>query len=237
MIFIGEGSLLQNALNTTIQYGLTIDAVYSPNEQPAAFCRQHNIRCLQVKDVNEEKESLQSCSSDGIVFSLNNAWILKRPLLQLPGFRFYNIHNGIIPWYRGKPEICMIYALLHDEKEYGASLHEMDEKIDHGTCLSVRRFPVSGTDDFESLMIQGLHTCNSLFKEKLEAVVTGTIREQPVPVRETGTLYTYRDLKRLPDHVTNRNFARATRLGLFKDWFGQLHQAIEHIAHTSHTTF
>lgn len=47
---------------------------------------------------------------------------------------------------------CINFALYDNAQEYGVTAHLMNEKIDNGRILEVRRFPIGKLDDLESLL-------------------------------------------------------------------------------------
>ncbi|TGE21479.1 hypothetical protein E5K00_14430 [Hymenobacter aquaticus] len=229
MIFVGEGGLLQSTLLFTRQSNVPIDMVYSPTNELAGFCAKHQIPFQQVANINDEVESLARLVSDKIVFSINNGWLFRKPILSLPGFRFYNIHSGLIPKYRGKPEVCIIFALLNGEKEYGVSLHEIDENIDTGRCLAIKKFPLNAHTTFEDVMVQCLKSCEAIFNENLHHIIRGASFESPVLPEPTSKLYSYKDLVKLADHKTAPAYANATDFGLFEMWFSKAHTLISQL--------
>ncbi|TGE12804.1 formyltransferase family protein [Hymenobacter elongatus] len=229
MIFVGEGGLLQSTLLFTLQSNVLIDMVYSPTDELAAFCAKHQIPFRKVANINDEVESLAALGTDKIVFSINNGWLFRKPILSLPGFRFYNIHSGLIPKYRGKPEVCIIFALLNAEKEYGVSLHEIDENIDTGHCLAIKKFPLHAHTTFEDVMVQCLKSCEAIFNENLEHIVRGQAFEAPVLPEATSKLYSYKDLVKLAEHKTAPAYANATEFGLFEMWFSKAHTLISQL--------
>lgn len=57
--------------------------------------------------------------------------------------RCFNFHGGILPYYRGSGTLN--WAILNGERETGISLHEIDDKIDHGPVIDIQNFPLEST--------------------------------------------------------------------------------------------
>src|SRR5687767_14002523 len=55
---------------------------------------------------------------------------LPRPVLALPRLGAVNVHNGLLPEYRGRH--VQQWALVNGEQETGLTLHYMDEGFDTG---------------------------------------------------------------------------------------------------------
>ncbi|MFE6858178.1 formyltransferase family protein [Nocardia sp. NPDC057668] len=219
MIFIGSGSLLWRAVDHTLAAGRPVDlVVVPPGQETSAGARA--VPLLAVTDVNTAADRLAAASSDRIVFSVNNATILREPLLAA-GFRIYNIHNGLLPRHRGLPEAAIAHAILNGDTAYGATLHEIDAGVDTGAVLDTESFPIADTDGFQDIMLRGLRACTLLFERNLEVIAAG--RAVPVPQIEGGGGYYGRkaldDLRELTGHP---DFSRATDLGIFAAFYPEL---------------
>ncbi|MBT2455766.1 formyltransferase family protein [Streptomyces sp. ISL-86] len=227
MIFIGDGSLLRRAVAHAAAQGHPVDLVCSDNPLDAVHTRHApRVPHLATADINAEAGTLAAASTDGIVWSVNNKRILRAPLLSRD-FRIYNIHNGLLPQHRGLPSVAVLFALLHDDPEYGATLHEVDAGIDTGRVLAERRFPIAPDDRYHQVMLRGIRACHTLFEELLPAVAAGT--PLPPAPRPEGrpAYYGLRALERLPDHRDHPSYARATDLGPFTTHAPAVAQALE----------
>src|SRR5690242_10537339 len=117
MIFIGQGALLRRAVHFAISEGVRIDAVCAVGDELAALCERHAIRRYPSDVITSAWPELSALCSDGLVFSINNSRMFRGAALQDRSVRLINIHNGITPAYRGRPEVCLVYALLNAEPE------------------------------------------------------------------------------------------------------------------------
>ncbi|MGV9410534.1 formyltransferase family protein [Nocardia sp. NPDC003693] len=219
MIFIGSGSLLWRAVDFALAAGHPVDLVVVPAGQAGtAGARAVTVRA--VADVNTIAEEVAAGSSDRIVFSVNNATILRTPLLD-KGLRIYNIHNGLLPRHRGLPEAAIAHAILNGDTAYGATLHEIDAGVDTGAVLDTESFPISGTDGFQDIMLRGLRACTLLFERNLDDIAAG----RAVPVPQTGGAggyYGRKALDGLRDLADHPDFSRATDLGIFAAFYPEL---------------
>ncbi|MFB8007061.1 formyltransferase family protein [Nocardia sp. NPDC056000] len=219
MIFIGSGSLLWRAVDFATTAGHSVDLVVVPaGQQTSAGARQ--VPVLATADVNAAADELASACTDGIVFSVNNATILREPLLD-KGFRVYNIHNGLLPRHRGLPEAAIAHAILNGDNAYGATLHEIDAGVDTGAVLDVEQFPITPADGFQDIMLQGLRACTVLFERNLEAIVAHRITPIPQPTENSG-YYGRKALDSLRDLTDHPDFPRATDLGIFSAFYPEL---------------
>jgi methionyl-tRNA formyltransferase len=224
MIFIGSGALLTRAITHTISKGYRIDMVFSNTKEINQVCEENNILFKETADINNQVDHFES--DDKVVFSINSYQILKQKLLELPGYRFYNVHNGILPEYRGLPELCVIHAILNRAEKYGVSLHLIDNGVDTGTCYATKEFPLSGEDTFQSIMLKAIYFCHEIFVENLEKIMANKLECLPIgPVK--SKLYTYRDLERLKKDFDPALVSRVLNFGVFVIWFKPAYEILK----------
>ncbi|MFI5983397.1 formyltransferase family protein [Streptomyces sp. NPDC051555] len=211
MIFIGDGALLRRAVRHAADRGHPVDLVCCTDPCDAAGAPH-----LDAPDVNACAATLAAACTDGIVWSLNNRRILRAPLLSR-GLRILNVHNGLLPQHRGLPSVALLFALLHGDPEYGATLHEVDAGIDTGPVLAEHRFPIAPDARYHQVMLRGIRACQQLFEEQLPYVVAGAAAPAVSPrgPRAPSAYYGVRALDRLADHRDHPAYARATDLGPF----------------------
>ncbi len=73
----------------------------------------------------------------GIVFGTR---IIKPALFNLPRLGMVNIHQGLIPFYRGMPPA--FWELFNEERECGITLHRVSEVLDGGDILYQKKMPI-----------------------------------------------------------------------------------------------
>ncbi|WP_067540351.1 formyltransferase family protein [Nocardia crassostreae] len=209
MLFIGSGSMLWRAVDFTAAAGHPVDLVVVPAGQTAAG---RQVPVLATADVNAAANQLADACTDGVVFSINNATILREPLLH-KGMRIYNIHNGLLPRHRGLPEAAIAHAILNGDTAYGATLHEIDAGVDTGAILDTEEFPITPADGFQDIMLAGLRACTALFERNLEPVAANRTTPRPQSA-DGGAYYGRKSLESLRDLTAHPDFPRATALGL-----------------------
>lgn len=219
MIFIGSGSLLWRAVDFTTAAGYPVDLVVVPAGQEAS-AGNREVPLLATAEVNAAADRLAEASTDNIVFSVNNASILREPFLD-KGFRVYNIHNGILPKHRGLPEAAIAHAILNGDNAYGATLHEIDAGVDTGAVLDIEQFPITSTDGFQDIMLKGLRACTLVFERNLEPIAANRTTAIPQSA-DSGRYYGRKALESLRDLTDHPDFPRATDLGIFSAFYPEL---------------
>jgi methionyl-tRNA formyltransferase len=89
---------------------------------------------------SEAVETLRQTGADLAVVAAYGQ-ILPSSVLQLPKVACLNIHGSILPKYRGAAPIH--YAILNGETETGVTIMYMNEKMDEGDVLLIKKTPVS----------------------------------------------------------------------------------------------
>lgn len=222
MIFVGEGALLWRAVQHTLDSELPVDLVCGP--PPAANSARPDVPFRAVADVNSVAAELVAASTDGVVWSLNNRIIFRAPVLS-SGLRVLNVHHGPLPAYRGLPEVALVYAMLRGEREFAATLHQVDEGIDTGPVLAADRYPIGPDEPFHTVLRRGLQICHRLFERCLPLVAADPAWKGE-PARPGGAgregYFGRRELARLPHHRDHPDFVRATDLGFLAEYLPEL---------------
>ena len=83
--------------------------------------------------------------------------IFKKEIINLPLLKTINCHAGKLPFYRGRN--ILNWVLINDEKEFGVTVHYMDEGIDTGDIIMQDSFSISGLDDYSTLLLRSYEAC------------------------------------------------------------------------------
>lgn len=103
--------------------------------------------------------------------------ILPKDLLDLPRLGCVNVHGSILPRYRGAAPIQ--WAVANDESETGVTLMRMDEGLDTGDMLAMRKIPIGPEDNGGSMHDALARLGGELIREELPRYLEGKL--QPVP--------------------------------------------------------
>tara|TARA_B110001454_G_scaffold149426_1_gene138827 strand:- start:5777 stop:6631 length:855 start_codon:yes stop_codon:yes gene_type:complete len=87
-----------------------------------------------------------------LIICIRYAEILKKDVLDIAPDGIINFHPSLLPKYKGLGPIFQ--AILHDEKEVGFSFHYIDEKIDTGNIIKMKKIRMNGDDSVSRLTIR-----------------------------------------------------------------------------------
>ncbi|HXV65088.1 MAG TPA: phosphoribosylglycinamide formyltransferase [Vicinamibacteria bacterium] len=88
--------------------------------------------------------------------------------------RILNIHPSLLPSFPGLD--AQRRALEHGVKVSGASVHFVDEQLDHGPIVLQRAVPVFEDDDEQALAARILEEEHKLYPEAIALVLDGRVR-------------------------------------------------------------
>jgi methionyl-tRNA formyltransferase len=111
--------------------------------------------------------------------------ILPAAALAIPHLGCFNIHASLLPRWRGAAPIQR--ALLAGDAITGVTIMRMEAALDTGPMVAVREVPVANRDTAGTLQDRLARLGAELIVETLDAVASGTAREQAQPL--TGVSY------------------------------------------------
>lgn len=98
--------------------------------------------------------------------------IFKKEMINLPPLRTINCHAGKLPFYRGRN--VLNWVLINDEKEFGITVHYIDEGIDTGDIILQRCFEITDKDNYSTLLAVAYSECASILYDAIKKIQNGT---------------------------------------------------------------
>lgn len=105
--------------------------------------------------------------------------LLPPALLRIPPHGCLNVHASLLPKYRGAAPIQ--WALLNGDAETGVTIMKVDEGLDTGDVLAVRRTPIGPRETAPELQNRLAALGAELLLEILPAYLAGRLQPQPQP--------------------------------------------------------
>lgn len=103
--------------------------------------------------------------------------ILPKRVLDIPSFGGVNVHGSILPFYRGASPISA--AIAAGEKETGVTIMKMDEKMDEGPVMAIKKLAVGDEDTTETLSRKLSALAADVIAPTLKLYLEGMIRAEP----------------------------------------------------------
>lgn len=165
---------------------------FSGENDLGKLAAEHTIPVLNNED------EIPGCD---IIYSVQYHRILKKQHIGKVSQVAVNLHMAPLPEYRGANQFS--FAIIDGKKEFGTTIHMIDERIDHGDILFQKRFPIPDHCWVNSLYQLTYEASIALFKETLPAIIHAnyTPVSQGSLVEKYGTSLHYRkemaDLKNI----------------------------------------
>lgn len=100
--------------------------------------------------------------------------IFKTRAINYPPLKTINCHAGKLPFYRGRN--ILNWALINDEKDFGITVHYVDEGIDTGDIILQKTYPITDEDDYGTLLDTAYAGCADVLYEAVKAIQAGTVQ-------------------------------------------------------------
>lgn len=132
------------------------------------------------KNINSEDfmERVKEYQADLFV-SMSFNQIFKKEMINLPKYGTINCHAGKLPFYRGRN--ILNWALINDEKEFGITVHYLDEGIDTGDIILQEIYPITDDDNYGTLLAKAYDGCADVLYRGIKMIQGGEVK----PVKQT----------------------------------------------------
>jgi methionyl-tRNA formyltransferase len=158
-------------------------------------CSPHNTALLQnatvpvpVKALNV-KEEWQKLNYD-LIFSLHCKQLFPAGLVRK--IRCINVHPCFNPYNRGW--FPQVFSILNKKKS-GATIHEIDEKLDHGSIIAQKEVSIQSWDTSLTAYEKIQQAEVELLQENFEQILSGTYKA--VTPTEEGNVNLKKDFNQL----------------------------------------
>ena len=130
----------------------------APDSTLIDLAEKYSIPVELTPNINSD-EFLQRISkySVDIFVSMSFNQIFKAKTINFPPLKTINCHAGKLPFYRGRN--ILNWVLINDEKEFGVTVHYVDEGIDTGDIILQRTLPITDDDDYGTLLSRAYIEC------------------------------------------------------------------------------
>jgi methionyl-tRNA formyltransferase len=160
---------------------------------------EYNLYPVNINSM-EFIELVKSYKADLFV-SMSFNQIFKSEILGIPEYGVINCHAGRLPFYRGRN--ILNWALINDEKNFGITVHYIDEGIDTGDIINQKIYPITDDDDYDSLLKVAYVECASILFETILQIRNGIAIRMPQSIIHPVGFYCGR--RGLGDEIINWN--------------------------------
>ncbi len=180
------------ALRTLLAGGMQIELVLTHPDDPgetiwfesvAAVAAEHGIPVALVDlSVPPELQARVAAIHPDYLFSFYFRRMLPPALLATARIAALNMHGSLLPKYRGR--VPVNWAVLHGERETGATLHVMEAKPDAGDIVAQQAVPVLPDDTAKDVFDKVTVAAEIALWSVLPQLMRGQLPRRPNPLAQ-----------------------------------------------------
>ncbi len=177
--FFGDGPWSQAALtkllhDATLQIAFVCARAESPDQVLKAKALENRLDFITHPKINSDEffgwMTKYQCD---LYVSMSFNQIFHNKLINFPALKTINCHAGKLPFYRGRN--ILNWALINDEKEFGITVHYVDEGIDTGDIILQRCYPISDADDYATVLERAYEGCAANLYSAIKLLQAGKV--------------------------------------------------------------
>ena len=174
-------------LAVLLAHGVEVRHVYTHADDPneniwfrsvAELARLHGIPVTVVSDAQQPGllEAVATLQPD-FLFSFYYRFMLTPAILACARQGAFNLHGSLLPKYRGR--VPVNWAIIHGERETGATLHEMVAKPDAGRLVDQQAIPILPNDTALDVFRKVTVAAETVLDRSLAQLIAGTATLTP----------------------------------------------------------
>ena len=156
-------------------------------------CKKYGIEVEERSKIsNEDVEFIQKILPD-VIFSIGWRRLIPKSIFEVPKYGTINLHDGLIPQYRGFAPIN--WAIINGEAEVGLTMHFIDQGADTGDIISQEKTTVNIKDSAFDVYKKLLEISPKMLQDTLAMIENENISSVSQQKMEKGFFCT----RRFPD--------------------------------------
>lgn len=207
--YFGDGPWAHEALKRLIRdNSIEIKFVtvrYDKRDPELMELAQRNDIPVEIHQNVNSDEFLNKISKYNVdlFVSMSFNQIFKIGTINYPPLKTINCHAGKLPFYRGRN--ILNWALINDEKEFGITVHYIDEGIDTGDIILQRTYPITDEDDYSTLLNTAYTGCADVLYDAIKQIQLGTVHITRQDTIDPVGMYC--GMRKLGDEILNWNLS------------------------------
>ena len=143
-------TLLIYGLWEFFRHGVIVTVTNLTGGRTHNLLKEHNVPIYEILSSSDPNlATILKNQAPQLIVSNNWPYRLKQNVLEIPSIAAINLHLGKLPAYRGVFPI--FHALLRGEKEFGVTVHHMNESFDDGLIINQEAISIDAHDTLFSL--------------------------------------------------------------------------------------
>jgi methionyl-tRNA formyltransferase len=198
IVFFGTPEFSAIILEELIKHNFKPVLVVTPPDKPVGrnqtltppptkvLAEKYVIPVVQPEDIRNWELEIRNLRPELIIVAAYGPPFLTKGILEIPKYGCLNVHPSLLPKYRGASPVP--HQILAGEKETGATIIRMSEKIDKGDIIGQEKTEILPTDTAATLTKKLADLGAKLLVKTIQPLVEGKIAPKPQSV-ESPTSY------------------------------------------------
>ncbi len=162
ILFMGTPDIAVTCLDALVRDGHNVVGAVTRVDKPKGrhgvltpppvkvYAEEHGIPVHQPRTLRDDAFAAYLAeTAPDLILVVAFGMILPKNVIDYPRFGCINVHASLLPRYRGAAP--MQRAIMEGEDETGVTLMYMDEGLDTGDMIAVRRTPITPSDNLETI--------------------------------------------------------------------------------------
>ena len=173
-------------LSVLLAHGVDVQLVLTHEDDPSEqiwfdsvskLAARNHLMFATPKNPNEPQwlEQIAHLKPD-FIFSFYYRHMLSPELLACARKGAYNMHGSLLPKYRGR--VPVNWAVIHGERQTGATLHEMVTKPDAGAIAGQQAVPILPDDTAFEVFQKVTVAAEMVLDDTLPSILNGSLKMQ-----------------------------------------------------------
>lgn len=155
--------------DTSIEICFIVPRSDSSDKTLYQYAADYKIPYIKGYNINSnEFYDIVSSYNCDLFVSMSFNQIFRKRITELPKLGTINCHAGKLPFYRGRN--ILNWVLINDEKEFGITVHFIDEGIDTGDIILQKTFPIRDNDTYATLLEIAFVECGVILYESIKLI-------------------------------------------------------------------
>tara|TARA_A100001035_G_C27774878_1_gene498409 strand:- start:1350 stop:2255 length:906 start_codon:yes stop_codon:yes gene_type:complete len=203
-VFYGHGPWASNTLKKLLKrkdlkVNLVVSRFPSGDKDIESICKIYSKQYVLVENINEYFVRKNLFFDLGISVSYDQ--IFKSNTIISHKKALINCHAGNLPDFKGRNIIN--WAIINNLKEFGITVHFVNEGIDTGDIILQKLIEIKDNDDYKDLLLKAYKVCPELVINSLDIILKNKFNG--IPQNKIKKFPIYCSRRREGDEIINWN--------------------------------
>ena len=156
-----------------IDFSFIVPRFDSRDKKLRQLSKKFNIPYIKSKNINsiDFLKKIQGLETN-LFISMSFNQIFRTRIINFPKHKTINCHAGKLPFYRGRNVIN--WAIINGEKDFGITVHYVDEGIDTGDIILQNTYKILSSDNYNTVLNKAYKYCAEALEESIKMIINNS---------------------------------------------------------------